>query len=146
MEKKVKINSENIHKPLTMEQMTQLFSQEDKNAITSINREVLKSKYDNLISKPNVREIRSKLISVQEAKDEEKELLEISEGYKDFNPFEEDFGTNEQEKCQDMAQKSNNSNELNELYRQYEKNDLELKRLHAEQECIIHRIEEINKL
>lgn len=146
MEKKVKINSENIHKPLTMEQMTQLFSQEDKNAITSINREIHKGKYDNLISKPNVREIRSKLVSIQEAKDEEKELSKISEGYKDFNPFEENFDTNEQEEHQDMAQQVDYSNELSELYRQYGKNDLELKRLHAEQECIIHRIEEINKL
>lgn len=146
MEKKVKINSENIHEPLTMEQMTQLFSQEDKNAITSINREIHKGKYDSLISKPNVREIYSKLVSVQKGKDEEKELFEISESYKDFNPFEEKFGANEQEKHQDMAQKVDYSNELNELYRQYGKNDLELKRLHAEQECIIHRIEEINKL
>jgi chromosome segregation and condensation protein ScpB len=115
MEKNFRLNDEDMHKPLTMEQMTQMFSQEDKDAVNAINQELHKSKYNSSHLKKDWRKLAEKKWGKLCSETTEEGI----EADNSAMPIDE---------------------ELNELYKQYGQNKFELERLQHEQEAIFDRI------
>ena len=130
MEKNFRLNDEDMHKPLTMEQMTQMFSQEDKDAVYAINQELHKEK-----------KWREEGIWQGSSSDTTEKDVEVDKSVNsiDLEDNQEHFPISDEER----EQITDYSKVLAKLYAQYGSNSIELDRLNHEQDAILHEIENI---
>ena len=134
MEKIFRLNDEDMHKPLTMEQMTQMFSQEDKDAVYAINQELHKEKYNAHLKKDW-----RKLV------DKKWREEGIWDSHSSDTTEKDDSICNSMVIEEEKTMLNSVENELNELYKQYGQNNFDLERLQHEQEAIWQRIKELRE-
>lgn len=134
MEKTFRLNDEDMHKPLTMEQMTQMFSQEDKDAVYAINQELHKEKYNAHLKKDW-----RKLV------DKKWREEGIWQGSSSDTTEKDDSICNSVVIEEEKTVLNSVEDELNELYKQYGQNNFDLERLQHEQEAIWQRINELRE-
>lgn len=134
MEKIFRLNDEDMHKPLTMEQMTQMFSQEDKDAVYAINQELHKEKYNAHLKKDW-----RKLV------DKKWREEGIWQGSSSDTTEKDDSICNSVVIEEEKTVLNSVEDELNELYKQYGQNNFDLERLQHEQEAIWQRINELRE-
>lgn len=145
MEKTFRLNDEDMHKPLTMEQMTQMFSQEDKDAVYAINQELHKEKYNAHLKKDWRKLVdkkwREEGIWQGSSSDTTEKDVEVDKSVDsiDLEDNQEHFPISDEE----IEQITDYSKVLAKLYAQYGSNSIELDRLNHEQDVILHEIENI---